>query len=79
MMTPEQVKDIARDTTNDVLTKLGVDVASPTEMQKDMHYLRSWRTTVAGLLQKVLMVLIGLAATGAVTVAGLGLRAYFSQ
>ncbi len=65
MMTEAEIKRVVSEAVEETLTKLGVQVDDPIEVQKDMGFLHSWRTSTAaigrhGMLTAVGVVVVGL-------------------
>ena len=58
----------AQETLKELFMALGVDVSNPTEVQKDMAFLRNWRTSAEAVKRQGIV-----AAVGAITVAILAL------
>lgn len=82
-MSPDEVRQIANESARvvveDTLSKLGINATDPIEVQKDMHYLRGWRTTVGSVVNKIVLGVIGSLLTGLIAILVLGGKAYLSQ
>lgn len=68
MMTESEIKRIVSTAVEETLTRLGVEVDEPLEVQKDMSFLRDWRTSTAAVKRHSILVAIG-----TITLAILGL------
>lgn len=78
-MTPEEVREMIRQTVRETFTTLGVQVNDPIEVQKDFQHLREWRTTTDSIKKKGIMTMVGILITGAVAAAWLGIKALVNQ
>jgi hypothetical protein len=58
----------AKETLHELFLALGVDVDDPTEVQKDMAFLRNWRTSAEAVKRQGII-----AAVGIITIGILGL------
>lgn len=56
------------------MTRLGVDNASPLDMQRDMQWLRDTRVGSEKIREKGILTLIGAAVLGGVAILWLGIR-----
>ena len=62
-MTDEEVRLIVRETVHETLKVLAIDVEEPFEVQKDMVFVRNWRTTTEAVSRGgVLTVALGIVA-----------------
>jgi hypothetical protein len=73
-MTEHEIRAIVADAVSQTLTRLGVDVDDPLEVQKDMQHLRAWRESVATVKRQSLITAIGILVAGALGMLWLGLR-----
>lgn len=78
-MTQQELKELVSEAVTETLTKLGVDVTNPVEMQRDFQHLREWRNTTSTLKRHGLITLIGIFVAGAVAAMWLGFQSYFSR
>lgn len=56
------------------LIKIGVDVESPLEMQRDMQHLRRWRKSVEAVQRKGAMVVVSTLVVGGLGALWMGFR-----
>jgi hypothetical protein len=68
MMTENEIKRIVEETVEATLLRLGVDLDDPIEVQRDMSFLRDWRTSTAAVKRHGIFTAIGI-----LVAAGLGL------
>jgi hypothetical protein len=68
MMTESEIKRIVEETVEATLLRLGVDLDDPIEVQRDMSFLRDWRTSTAAVKRHGIFTAIGI-----LVAAGLGL------
>lgn len=73
-MTQQELKELVSEAVTETLTKLGVDVTNPVEMQRDFQHLREWRNTTSSLKRHGLITLIGIFLAGAVAAMWLGFQ-----
>lgn len=78
-MTQQELKELVSEAVTETLTKLGVDVTNPVEMQRDFQHLREWRNTTSSLKRHGLITLIGIFVAGAVAAMWLGFTSYFQR
>lgn len=61
-MTEAGIKTIVKETVRETLIGLGFDAEDPTEVQRDLAFLRRWRTNSAAVgLQTVIAVIVAVA------------------
>ncbi len=77
-LTEAQLKDVIRDTVNETLTTLGVDVKNPLEMQADFQAIREWREVSATVRKKGLAALMVVLVTGLCSILWLGFKEYIN-
>lgn len=63
-MTEEDIRRIVSESVEQTLTRIGIDPDQPLEFQKDMAYLRGWRTSSETVKRQGLMTAIGVLTTG---------------
>jgi hypothetical protein len=78
-MTPDEVREMIRQTVRETFTTLGVQVNDPIEVQKDFQHLRDWRVTTDSIKKKGILTMVGLLITGAAAAVWLGLKSLMSQ
>lgn len=61
----KELRGVVREEFDNALTRLGVDVSQPLEMQADMRWVRVARQTAGDIRRKVFMVVVGTMATAA--------------
>jgi hypothetical protein len=59
MMTENEIKRIVEETVEATLLRLGVDLDDPIEVQRDMSFLRDWRTSTAAVKRHGIFVAVG--------------------
>lgn len=57
------------------LERVGIDPDDPTAVQRDLAFLRDWRTTTAGMRKKGLVTAAGVIVVGALGALWLGIKA----
>ncbi len=75
-LTESQLKELIHDTVNETLTKLGVEVEHPINMQADFRAIREWREASTLIRKKGLATFIGILVTGLCAMLWLGLKDY---
>ncbi len=73
-LTERELEDVIERSVSETLTKMGVDVDDPLEMQADFLHLREWREATESMKRKGLLTLFGILITGACGLAWLGLK-----
>ena len=74
-MNRDEVREVVRETVAETLTALGLDQSDPTEVQRDLAWLRDVRKASAGARAKAGAALLGLLVTAVAGACWLGLRA----
>jgi hypothetical protein len=72
MVTDEEAKALARvaaqtaarEVLHELFVSLGVDIDDPTEMQRDMAFLRQWRESSSAIKRQAGIVVLGLFLAG---------------
>lgn len=67
-------KEAAKEAVDELMTRLGVDNASPLDMQRDMQWLRDTRVGTEKIREKGVLTLIGAAVIGGAAVVWLGIK-----
>lgn len=67
-------KEAAKEAVDELMTRLGVDNASPLDMQRDMQWLRDTRVGSEKIKEKGVLTLIGAAVLGGVAILWLGIK-----
>ena len=70
----EDMEEIVAKAVGETLTRLGIAVDSPLEMQLDMQYLRDWRRSSESIKSKAILVMVGIIVTGVCGALWLGLK-----
>ena len=77
VLTESEVRQIAAAAASqavvETLVRLGLDTASPMEMQRDMQHLRDWRKTTERIQSHSLLTIVGIIVTGLVGLVVVGL------
>jgi hypothetical protein len=63
-VTENEVRAIAKVTVEETMLYLGVDVEDPTEVQKDMAFLRNWRESTQAVKRQGLIAAVGVLVLG---------------
>jgi len=58
-MTESEIKRVVAAAVEETLMKLGIDSEDPIEVQKDMSFLREWRSSTAAVKRHGLIVSVG--------------------
>ena len=61
------------------LERVGIDSEDPTAVQRDLAFLRDWRTTTASIRKKSIVTAVGLIVAGLLGALWLGLQALLSD
>ena len=77
-LSESQLKRLVKDTVNEVLTTLGVEVDEPLKMQADFQAIREWREASAAVRKKGLVTFIGIVVAGLCAMVWLGVQDYFT-
>jgi hypothetical protein len=75
----ETARETARETVRETLQGLGVDMSQPLEVQHDFAFVREFRTTWASVRRRVILVAVGVLASGGAGALMIGLKSYFSN
>lgn len=59
-----ELKGIMEEAVDNALTKMGIDVGDPIEMQRDFQHLRDWRVAVAAARTKSFLGVVALLTAG---------------
>jgi len=70
-----ELKGLMEEAVNNALTKMGIDVSDPIEMQRDFQHLRDWRVTVKSAQSKGFLTIMGLLTAGLVAAVWIGFKA----
>ncbi|ESX17877.1 hypothetical protein X766_15890 [Mesorhizobium sp. LSJC255A00] len=63
-MTEADIKRIVAESVKQTLTEIGVNLDEPFEFQKDMAYLRGWRTSSDTIKRQSVLTAVGLLTAG---------------
>ncbi len=78
-MTRADVRDVVRETVEDIFLILGIDASTPLTVQQDMHFIRELRTASETVRSRGLLVLVGILITAAAGALWLGIRGAISS
>ncbi len=78
-MSSDDIKKLVADTVRQTLVQIGIDNASPIEMQQDFQHLRAWRKSGQELKTKGLVALLGIFLSGVATLVVLGVISWFQH
>lgn len=67
-------EEASRKVIQETLLALGINKDQPLELQKDMSFLRDWRTASDEVKKKSIMTIVGILITGALGILWLGLK-----
>lgn len=70
-----EVQEAADKGVTAALERVGIDPDDPTAVQRDLAFLRDWRTTTAGMRRKGIMTAVGVIVVGALGALWLGFKA----
>ena len=73
-LTETQLRTLVKETVEETLLTLGVDVEDPLEMQKDFKMMRDLREGVSTIRRSTIKTIIGVVITGALGLLWLGFR-----
>jgi hypothetical protein len=73
-MSPEELRQMIRETVQETFTTLGVAVDDPIEVQKDFQHLREWRQTSESIKSKGILAMAGILVSGLAAAAWLGVK-----
>jgi hypothetical protein len=59
VMKPDELCDLMKRAVNEALTKFGVDTSHPLDVQRDLQFLRDWRTTTESVRGKAVLAAVG--------------------
>lgn len=79
VLSEQELEDLIERAISRAFTKFGIDTDHPLEVQRDLQFVRDWRTTTESLKGKTIVVAIGIVVAGAMGVFWLGLRAIMSR
>lgn len=77
--THDEAKALVREAVRETFLMLGVKVDDPLEVQKDFQHLREWRYTMQSIRSKGMLTLVGIALTGLLAAAWLGIKDLVSR
>ena len=73
-MTEEEIKKLVADTVKQTLTQLGIEQDKPLEYQKDMAFVRSWRTSSEAVKRQSMLTATGIIITGFIALIWLAIK-----
>ncbi len=73
-LTGSEVKSLVKEAVTETLTGLGFDTQHPLAVQRDLQYLRDWRSTTESIRGKVILVSVGIAVVGLFSILWLGFK-----
>ncbi len=73
-LTRGELKDLMEEAVDNALTKMGIDVTDPIEMQRDFQHLRDWRVAVNSARTKGFLTIVGLLAAGVAAAVWIGFK-----
>ena len=73
-LTGSEVKSLVKEAVTETLTGLGFDTQHPLSVQRDLQYLRDWRSTTESIRGKVILVSVGIAVVGLFSILWLGFK-----
>lgn len=78
-MTPDELREMIRETVRETFLTLGVKVDDPIEVQKDFQHLREWRQTTDSIKSKGLLTMVGVMLSGIAAAVWLGVKQLLGQ
>lgn len=78
-LTRGELKGIMEEAVDNALTKMGIDVTDPIEMQRDFQHLRDWRIAVNSARSKGFLTVIGILTAGVVAAFWVGFKIMLGQ
>jgi len=69
-----ELKGLMEEAVNNALTKMGIDIADPLEMQRDFQHLRDWRVAVAAARTKGFLGIVGILTAGLLAAIWVGIK-----
>jgi hypothetical protein len=79
VMKPDELCDLMKRAVNEALTKFGVDTSHPLDVQRDLQFLRDWRTTTESVRGKAVLAAVGIAVVGALGIFWVGIKSIISR
>lgn len=76
-LTPEQLRQVVRETVHETMISLGIEASEVAEMQRDFIFLRQLRQTHEQIKSRALIVLVGTIITATLGAVWLGLASIF--
>ncbi len=73
-----QVRDAAEEGVTAALERVGINSDDPLEVQRDMAFVRDWRTATASIKRKSLLAGVGVLVAGSLGVLWLGVKELLS-
>jgi hypothetical protein len=74
VLTIDELKQLNKANTLEVLSAFGLDITRPQELQRDFQFVRTWRTTSESIRGKALCTAVGIVITGALAALWLGIK-----
>lgn len=73
-MTEAEIRKIVAETVAETLTRMGIPVDDPIEVQKDMAHLRAWRESVATVKRQGIITAVGILTAGLLGILWLAIK-----
>lgn len=70
----DEIRQQVDEGVSDAMTRVGIDMDNPIQVQQDMSYLRDWRKTAKAVKRKGAITAVGILVTGLVGAVWLGLK-----
>lgn len=73
-MTENEIRKIVAETVDHTLTRLGIDIDDPIELQRDLQHLRDWRLSVSAIKRQGIISAVGVLTIGLLGLIWLGIK-----
>ncbi len=74
----DKIREKVDEGVSDALTRVGIDMDNPIEVQKDMSFMRDWRKTAKDVKRKGMLTAAGILVTGILGAVWIGIRSVLS-
>lgn len=63
-MNEAEIRKIVAETVKETLTRMGIEADEPFDVQKDMAFVRNWRTSSEAVKRQSILIAVGVVVTG---------------
>ena len=74
----EEIRERVDEGVSDALTRVGIDMADPIQVQQDMSFIRDWRKTAKDVKRKGMITAVGILVTGILGAVWIGVKSMVS-